>query len=321
MSVLVLTEHRNGELKKTTLEALTAGRSVADKLGTEVCALLLGDGVDSLASELGKFGADKVLVGNNPSLQNYSTEGYAEAMQSVVASQGATVVLFSATALGKDLAPRLCAKIGAGLAADVIELDVEGGKLIAKRPVYAGKTITTVEFNSDVQVASLRPNVFTAQENQKAGAVESVDVSPGSIRALVKEIITSAGKKMDLSEANIVVSGGRGLKEAENFKLVENLAEVLGGAVGASRAAVDAGWRPHSEQVGQTGKTVSPTLYIAIAISGAIQHLAGMSSSKFIVAINKDADAPIFKVADYGIVGDAFEVVPTLTEELKKVLA
>lgn len=321
MSVLVLAEHRNGELKKTTFEALTAGRSVADNLGTEVCALLLGDGVDSLASELGNYGADKVLVGNNPSLQNYSTEGFAEAIQSVVESQGATVVLLSATALGKDLAPRLCAKIGAGLAADVTELDVVDGKLVAKRPVYAGKAISKIEFSSDVQVASLRPNVFTAQENAKAGAVESVDVNPGDIKALVKEIVASAGKKLDLSEANIVVSGGRGLKEAENFSLVENLAEVLGGAIGASRAVVDAGWRPHSEQVGQTGKTVSPTLYIAIAISGAIQHLAGMSSSKFIVAINKDADAPIFKVANYGIVGDAFEVVPSLTEELKKVLA
>ncbi|KAA3599272.1 MAG: electron transfer flavoprotein subunit alpha/FixB family protein [Calditrichaeota bacterium] len=320
MSVLVLAEHRNGELKKTTFEALTAGRSVADKLGTEVCALLLGDGVDSLASELGKYGADKVLVGNNSALQNYSTEGYAEAIQSVVSSQSATVILLSATALGKDLAPRLCAKIGAGLAADVTELDVADGKLVAKRPVYAGKSISKVEFNSDVQVASLRPNVFTAQENAKAGAVESVDVNPGDIKALVKDIVAAAGKKMDLSEANIVVSGGRGLKEAENFNIVENLAEVLGAAVGASRAVVDAGWRPHSEQVGQTGKTVSPTLYIAIAISGAIQHLAGMSSSKFIVAINKDADAPIFKVANYGIVGDAFEVVPTLTEELKKVL-
>ncbi len=316
MSVLVLAEHRNGELKKTTFEALTAGRSVADKLGTEVCALILGDGVDSLASELGNYGADKVLVGNNSALQNYSTEGYTEAIQSVVSSQGATVVLLSATALGKDLAPRLCAKIGAGLAADVTELDVADGKLIAKRPVYAGKSISKVEFSSDVQVASLRPNVFTAQENAKA-----VDVNPGDIKALVKDIVAAAGKKMDLSEANIVVSGGRGLKEAENFNIVENLAEVLGAAVGASRAVVDAGWRPHSEQVGQTGKTVSPTLYIAIAISGAIQHLAGMSSSKFIVAINKDADAPIFKVANYGIVGDAFEVVPALTEELKKVLA
>ncbi|MCC7431720.1 electron transfer flavoprotein subunit alpha/FixB family protein [bacterium] len=320
MSVLVFAENRNGKLKKTTFEALTAGRGIADKLGCELLAVVLGTGISSFQNELANFGADKVVCVNDPMLENYSVEGFAKSLSEVVAAKKSSVVLFAATSLGKDLAPRLAAKIGAGLATDVTALDVKNGKLTTIRPIYAGKVFATLEFGSEIQVATLRPNIFTAAENPKAGNVENIAVSPGNIKALVKEIIAAAGKKLDLSEANVIVAGGRGLKAAENFKMLEELAEVLGGAVGVSRAVVDAGWRPHSEQVGQTGKTVSPTLYIAIGISGAIQHLAGMSSSKFIVAINKDADAPIFKISDYGIVGDAFEIVPSLTEELKKVL-
>jgi electron transfer flavoprotein alpha subunit len=229
-------------------------------------------------------------------------------------------VVFAASAQGKDLAPRVAARLGVPLAADATELAVDGGAVIVTRPVYAGKAQLKVKVTATPAVVSLRPNVFTPVERPKAGTAETAPVSGDAGRVVVKGIKAAAGGTLDVAEASIVVSGGRGMKEPANFKLLEDLAAALGGraAVGASRAVVDAGWRPHGDQVGQTGKTVSPSLYVAVGISGAIQHLAGMRTAKVIVAINKDKDAPIFKVADYGIVGDLFEVVPKLTEEIRR---
>jgi electron transfer flavoprotein alpha subunit len=236
-------------------------------------------------------------------------------------SGGYAAVVVAATATGKDLAPRVAAKLGVALAGDVTDLAVDGGAVVATRPVYAGKALLTLTVTASPAVVSLRPNVFTPVERPRAGAAEAVAVDTPAGRVTVREIKAAPAGALDVAEAPIVVSGGRGLKEPANFRLLEDLAQAFGGraAVGASRAVVDAGWRGHGEQVGQTGKTVSPTLYVAVGISGAIQHLAGMRTSKVIVAINKDKDAPIFKVADYGIVGDLFEIVPRLTEEVRKV--
>jgi electron transfer flavoprotein alpha subunit len=235
------------------------------------------------------------------------------------------LVLFPASAMGRDLAPRVAARLGVGLAADATALAIEGGRLIATRPVYAGKAIQRVAFPRTPAVASLRPKVFASAvpTSGRKAAVSPLEVplAPGDARARVREVVATAAGKLDLTEAEIIVSGGRGMKGPEHFDIIENLAAALGATVGASRAVVDAGWRPHGDQVGQTGKTVSPKLYVAVAISGAIQHLAGMSSSRCIVAINKEPEAPIFKVADYGVVGDAFEVVPALTEAVKQLNA
>jgi electron transfer flavoprotein alpha subunit len=229
-------------------------------------------------------------------------------------------VLFPASAIGRDLAPRVAARLGVGLAADCTALATDGGRLTATRPVFAGKALQTVAFTKSPAIASLRPKMFAAVNGQGTATVTPLTAGfdANGTRARVTGFARSAGGKVDLTEAEVIVSGGRGLKGPENFAMIEALAEALGGSVGASRAVVDAGWRPHGDQVGQTGKTVAPKLYIAVAISGAIQHLAGMSSSRCIVAINKDPEAPIFKVADYGLVGDAFEVVPALTEAVKK---
>jgi electron transfer flavoprotein alpha subunit len=271
---------------------------------------------------LGGYGAQKVLVAEDPRLEFYSPTAYARIVAEVVRSQQATLVVIPATAMGKDLAPRVAVKLDAGLAVDCTAVRIEGGTLIATRPVYAGKALIDVKMNSEVKVLSLRPNVFSSGASDGTAApTEKVVLAleEGDFASRVLGIKQSSGK-LDVAEADIIVTGGRGLKGPENFGMIEQLAEALGGAVGASRAVVDAGWRPHDEQVGQTGKTVSPSLYIAVAVSGAIQHLAGMSSSKYIVAVNKDKDAPIFQVATYGIVGDAFEVVPALTKEVKKLL-
>jgi electron transfer flavoprotein alpha subunit len=263
-----------------------------------------------------------VVVADDPRLEKYSSTAYAKVIAGVAKQEHADVVLISATAMGKDCGPRVAVKLDAGIASDCIALKVDAGELIATRPVYAGKVLTDVKVVSTTKVFSLRPNVFTAGASSgNAAPVESASLAltDQDFASAVKEITQSSGK-IDVAEADIIVTGGRGLKGPENFAMIEELASALGGAVGASRAVVDAGWRPHDEQVGQTGKTVSPSLYVAVAVSGAIQHLAGMSSSKYIVAINKDKDAPIFQVADYGIVGDAFEVVPALTQQVKKLL-
>ncbi|MEX2115977.1 MAG: electron transfer flavoprotein subunit alpha/FixB family protein [Bacteroidota bacterium] len=322
MKILAFAEQRENKFRKTAFEVVTAAKKLAESSGAEVVCVVLGDRVKSIAPSLGVYGAGRIIVVEDPKLSQYSTTAYAAIVAEVAKKEGADVVLFPATALGKDLAPRVAVKLDAGLAADCTALRWENSELLATRPIFAGKIMTDVRISSKYKVFTLRPNVFTAVAG--SGGVATVEgytpqIGDGEYGTRVREIAQSSGK-IDVAEADIIVSGGRGLKGPEHFKLIEELAAVLGAAVGASRAVVDAGWRPHDEQVGQTGKTVSPTLYIAVGISGAIQHLAGMSSSKYIVAINKDKDAPIFQVADYGIVGDAFEILPALTQEARKLL-
>jgi electron transfer flavoprotein alpha subunit len=320
--VFAFVEARDGEIRKVSQETLTAARGVADQLGSEVHAVVLGGpGLRDRAGDLGRFGADRVFVGESDALARYSAEGFTTVIVNFIKEHGCDVALFPGTSMGKDLAPRVAARLGVGYASDCTAIEAAGGQISATRPRYAGKVSSRVEFTGKPAVASLRTNVFTPKESAKGGAVEPIDVSldAANFGAIVKEIQAAAGAKLDVGEAPIVVSGGRGLREPANFKLLEELADALGNcAVGASRAVVDAGWRPHGDQVGQTGKTVSPQLYFAIGISGAIQHLAGMRTARYIVAINKDPDAPIFKIADYGIVGDLFEIVPRLTEEIRK---
>jgi len=319
--LLVFCELKDGKVRKSSLEALSEARRLADGAGLPVGALFVGASCQG-AEAAAQYGADLVLKVEAPSLAAYSSDGYAQAIADAVKAKGATVLLGAATSAGKDVLPRAAARLEAGYAADVTGLALEGGRLTCRRPVYAGKAFASAAFQSPVQVASTRPNVFAATPCAKAGTAESLPAPAGGFLAVVKEILAKGGGKPDLTEAEVIVAGGRGMKDGANFKLLEELADALGGVVGASRAAVDAGWGlPHSMQVGQTGKVVNPTLYIACGISGAIQHLAGMSGSKVIVAINKDPEAPIFKVATYGIVGDLFEVVPELTKAAKAMAA
>jgi len=319
--IYVIAEQRDGALRKVSFELVSAARKLADQTSDEVCAILLGSGVESMAAELGKFGADKVFVGDNAALEPYITEAHAQVVAKILKDNDAAIALFGASVQGKDLSARVAAKLAGGLATDCTDVKIDGGKLIAVRPMYAGKCFGEVAFNTTPAMASLRPNVFPAVENAKAGAVTKVDVAVDAQKSKVLEVQKDTSGKVDLTEANIIVSGGRGMKGPDEYKILEELADVLKGTVGASRAAVDAGWRPQKDQVGQTGKVVSPNLYIACGISGAIQHLAGMSSSKCIVAINKDAEAPIFTKADFGVVDDLFKVVPELTAVCKKLLA
>jgi electron transfer flavoprotein alpha subunit len=317
--ILAIVETSGGQPKKSAFEVVSEARRLA---GGPVVAAAAGAGISDNLGGLGKYGAEKVLAVDSPLLEQYTNDGHVKAVLALVKAADPAFVLFSASATGKDLAPAVAAALGAPLFTDCVGLSMEDGKLHAARPVYAGKATITVTSGSAPVLASLRPNVFAAEEVDGAGdaAVEAVDagLSEGDIRITIRETVAAEGRTVDLTEADIIVSGGRGLKGPEHFHLVEDLAAAMGGVVGASRAVVDAGWRPHSQQVGQTGKTVSPKLYVACGISGAIQHLAGMSSSKCIVAVNKDPEAPIFKVADYGVVGDVFEVLPALTEEVRK---
>jgi electron transfer flavoprotein alpha subunit len=264
---------------------------------------------------------DKVFVADSPALEPYTTDAHATAVAKAVKDNDASILLVAASSQGKDLSAALVGKLATGMATDCTDVKIADGKLLAVRPMYAGKCFGEVVVSGTPQMASLRPNVFPLVENAKAAAVTKFDAGLGDAKTKVVDVQKEASGKIDVSEANIIVSGGRGMKGPEHFALLEELAGVLGAAVGASRAAVDAGWRPQSDQVGQTGKVVSPNLYIACGISGAIQHLAGMSSSKFIVAVNKDAEAPIFQKADYGVVDDLFKIVPELTKECKKLLA
>jgi electron transfer flavoprotein alpha subunit len=312
--ILVFVEQRDGEVRKASFQAI----SEAKRQGAEVSAVLPGSGIAAAASGLGTWGADTVYVADDPNLALYSAEGYAEVVAKAVEQAQPSAIFFAGTAMGRDLAPRLAARLGVGALADVVALTMDGGAFTARRPVYSGKAFATATTaGKSPQVISLRPNVFAAEELGGAGTVVALDGLALSIRAVVKELIAAGGGEIDVAEADIVVSGGRGIKGPENFALIKSLADALGGAVGASRAAVDAGWISHSHQVGQTGKVVSPSLYIACGISGAIQHLAGMNSSKVIVAINTDPDAPIFKIADYGVVGDLFTVIPPMVEAIK----
>jgi electron transfer flavoprotein alpha subunit len=318
--VLAFAELSGADLKKSAFELVGAGKPLAEALGGSVSVAVAGSEVSAAAERIGKCGVAKVYTVQDGALAHYSPDGYSLALEAVVKEADPAVVLLAASALGKDLGPALAARLGAGIISDAVEASVAEGNLIAVRPVYAGKTRIKVQPASLPVVLSLRPNVFEpAGEGDAAadqGAV-AVDLGGDRIRAVVDEVLAPEVRTVDLTEADTIVSGGRGMKGPENFHLVEELAEALGGVVGASRAVVDAGWRPHSEQVGQTGKTVSPKLYVACGISGAIQHLAGMASSKCIVAINKDPEAPIFKVADYGLVGDVMEVLPKLTEAVQ----
>jgi electron transfer flavoprotein alpha subunit len=323
-NIIVFCEAKQGKLRTVAKEAMSAARRVADGLNAKVAGVVIGAPVAGAAEELASFGADRLIEVSDPLLESYSTEGYAQALAEIARSESAVAVFLSASAMGKDLAPRVAAKLDRPLLTDCTEVKVEEGHLQILRPIYAGKVLMWVAVPDDGAVISLRPKIFLPQTvDGKSASVEKrqVALDAAKIRAKVAEVKQESGGTVDLTEADFIVSGGRGLKGPENFVLIEELAKTMGATVGASRAVVDAGWRPHSDQVGQTGKTVAPTLYIAVGISGAVQHLAGMSSSKVIVAINKDAEAPIFKVATYGIVGDALKVVPALTEAVKKAKA
>lgn len=321
MAIWVVAEQQDGEIKKVSLEILSKGQELAEELGVELEAVLLGEGVADLADTLAAYGASKVYLADDEQLADYSTEAYSQVIAELIEDKEPDAVFFGHTAFGKDLAPRVAQKVETGMLSDITAVEVDGDELIFTRPIYAGKAFTKSKVLSSPVMATFRPNVQELAEPQEASAsVEEVDVDIDEVRAKVTDVQKQSGGRVLLTEADIIVSGGRGMKGPENYKILEELADVLGAAVGASRAAVDAGWRPHSDQVGQTGKTVSPNLYIACGISGAIQHLAGMSSSKYIVAINKDEEANIFNVADYGIVNDLFKVVPVMTEEFKKVL-
>jgi electron transfer flavoprotein alpha subunit len=321
MSILAFAEQRNGAFRKSGFEVVSEAKRLADKLGTTVSALVVGSGVENIASELGKYGMSKVYVADDAGLEKYSTESFTQAIEEAVKKANANIVLLPASAMGRDLGPRVAGRLKAGLASDVIHFDVDNGKLLITRPIMAGKAFQKLVVTTACQVISLRPNVFRPQESPVQANVEKLGVSIKPSRVKVKEMVVESGKRIELTEADIIVSGGRGLKAPENWEMIVKLSEALGAAHGASRAVVDAGWRSHEEQVGQTGKTVSPQLYIAVGISGAIQHLAGMSSSKYIVAINSDAEAPIFKISDYGIVGDLFEIIPELTKQAAQMKA
>jgi electron transfer flavoprotein alpha subunit len=312
MTVLVIAEQVDGVFRKVTFEAITAART----LDSEVHALVLGNGIEAAAAELGAYGAAKILVAEDGALNDYTVDAYTNVAADVIGQINPAAVIVGATTQGKELAARLSARLDAPMASDCTAVNMEGDQVVAIRPMYGGKILAEVALVGTPAVVSLRPNTVTAKEASSDSTVEKVTANVGDVRIQVKSKQLESGK-IDLTEAEIVVSGGRGMG-GDDFSAIEALAGVLGAAVGASRSAVDEGWRPATDQVGQTGKTVSPSLYIACGISGAIQHLAGMSSSKVIVAINKDPEAPLFLKADYGIVGDLFEVVPVLTEEIKK---
>lgn len=316
MSVLAIAEHRDGKFRKVTYEALSEGRRIADRMGTDLVVLVMGSGVETAAAGLGKFGADKIIVADHPSLAEYLTDTATTVVTGVIAAADPQVVILGASTQGKDLAARLAARLNAGLAMDCVAVRVDADSIVATRPLYGGKVLAEVALSGKPQIVATRPNAVSITECVKAAVIEKTAVDPGASRLQLVEKTLEA-EKVELTEADVIVSGGRGMGGSD-YSLVEALAAALGGAVGASRSAVDEGWRPHADQVGQTGKVVSPNLYIACGISGAIQHLAGMSSSKVIVAVNKDAEAPIFSKADYGVIGDLFEILPLITAEVKK---
>lgn len=318
-NILVFTEFAGGQLKKGALELLTA----AHKSGLKVQALALGTGAKGLVDQLGQYGVDEAILVEDAAYDQYNPELFTRVVTEVLDKKKPAIVLGTSTMLGRDLFPRVGARLQTGVSTDCSELTISGTEVKARRPMYSSKVTAEVSFeNSPIKIVLMRPNQLPveASASKKTPVVEELSVPTTDLRTLVKEVVKGASGKLDLTEANVIVAGGRGLRDAEGFKILEPLAETLGATVGASRAIVDAGWVPHSMQVGQTGKTVAPTLYIAVGLSGAIQHLAGMTGSKVIVAINKDANAPIFQKATYGIVGDAFEIVPLLTQEFKKIL-
>jgi electron transfer flavoprotein alpha subunit len=323
-NVLVFIEQRDGKIRKSSLEALALGHSLSKKTNGTLGAVVAGSGISPLAAELGAYGAAKVFVADKPDLALFSSEGYTAALDAAATAFNPSIVLASATAMGLDVAARFAARRGVGVLSDVMALDVENGRLVGSRPVYSGKARVTVTAapSSAIQIATPRPNVFPAAKAAAPGAGEAVAIDPPlSIRGKVVKIEAAAAGEIDVAEADKIVTGGRGIKGPESWPVLRALCHELGAALGASRAAVDAGWIGHEHQVGQTGKVVSPSLYVACGVSGAIQHLAGMGSSKVIVAINKDPEAPIFKVATYGIVGDLFQIVPAMTDAAKRLKA
>lgn len=321
--ILVFAEVREGTFKDINREIVTAASKLSEEGAGDVSIALIGDGSPAVVRAATTLGVSRVYVTSDEELVAYSTQGYAAALEAIIRESGASIILFGATAMGRDLSARVAARLGASLFADCTELSWSDGSLSATRPVYSGKVYMELVATSDVQMASIRPNTFPpiATASTTSDRVDvSVTLAAGSITGRVKDIVPTSGGKKDLTEAEIVVSGGRALKSAENFAILDELAAVLGASVGASRAAVDAGYVPHTMQVGQTGKVVNPRLYMAFGISGAIQHLVGMRTSKVIVAVNKDENAPIFQLSDYGIVGDLFELVPLLTKEFGNLL-
>jgi len=322
MSVWVIADQRNKTLRKPSIEALSEGRRLADKLAQNMEAVLLGHEIEGLCKEIASYGADRIYLVEHKILASYNPLAYARVIGDLIKEKSPSIVLMGGTMTARDLMPRVAARVKAGLAPDCIGLEIENGKLKAIRPAIAGKVIVEIKYKSDIKMAILRSNVFEKIEpdTTREPKIEYIPFEPTELdkKQRLVEFISKETGRPELTEAEVVVSGGRGMKGPENFSMLEELADLFGAAVGASRAAVDAGWKPQSFQVGQTGKTVTPNLYITVGISGAIQHLAGMSSSKHIVAINKDPDAPIFNVADFGVVGDLFKVVPLLIEEIKK---
>jgi len=324
--IWIVAEQRGGKLRKISYELASEGRRLADQSGQPLAAVVVGSQIGEEAKKLIPYGPDTLYVADDPALADYIPEAYTAVLADLIKKQGPDIVLLGASAQGKEQAAKLAARLETGMAQDCVSFRLENGLLIAKRPLYAGKVYADVACETArPQMAAARPNVLALAEPDPGRQAEivavPVDLKPDDLRTTLVESLAEASGKVDLTEATFIVSGGRGMKAAENFQVLEELAGVIGASVGASRSAVDAGWRSHTDQVGQTGKVVCPNLYIACGISGAIQHLAGMGSSKVIVAINKDPDAPIFQKADYGIVGDLFEIVPVLKEEFKKILS
>lgn len=320
--ILVFIDQANGKIKKSAFEILGKASQLAPQVGGQVVALVVGQGLAGLEKDLAAHGAKKVVLVDSADFAQYNTLAFSDAFAQAITELKPGVVLASASGAAKDFLPRVAARLKAGLATDCTGLEIESGKLKAQKPIFSGKAFVNVEFETAVQMATVRPNSFgsTAKTDGAGAEVVQKSYSVRTLNPIVQTIAGVATGKADLTEAEIIVSGGRAMASADNFKILRELADVLGATVGASRAAVDSGYATHDMQVGQTGKVVNPKLYIACGISGAIQHLAGMRTSKVIVAINKDPDAPIFAKADYGIVGDLFQVVPLLTEELKKSL-
>ncbi|MDN7227008.1 electron transfer flavoprotein subunit alpha/FixB family protein [Planococcus liqunii] len=317
--VLVLAETREGALRNVSFEAIAAAKQVSD--GGEVVAVLLGDAVSEFGAELVNYGADRVVTVEHPHLKHYTSDGYGQALMAVVEQESPEALVFGHTAVGKDLSPKIATKLQSGLISDVTAIEGEGDDAVFVRPIFSGKAFEKVKNKDGVLFFTVRPNnIAPLAREERSGDVSSLSVDITNLRTIIKNVVRKSAEGVDLSEAKVIIAGGRGVKSADGFAPLQELANLLGGAVGASRGACDADYVDYSLQIGQTGKVVTPDLYIAAGISGAIQHLAGMSNSKVIVAINKDPEANIFKVADYGIVGDLFEVIPMLTEEFKKVM-
>lgn len=319
--VLVLGETREGVLRNVSFEAIAAAKQISG--GGEVIGVLLGDSVQSLGEEMIQYGADRVVAVEHANLKQYTSDGYSQGFMAVYEQESPDVIVFGHTALGKDLSPKIASKLSSGLISDVTEIEGEDDDSVFIRPIYSGKAFEKVKNKEGLLFITIRPNNIASleQDSSRTGDVSTVDVDVQNLRSIISEVIRKTTEGVDMSEAKVVVAGGRGVRSAEGFEPLQELATLLGGAIGASRGACDADYCDYSLQIGQTGKVITPDLYIGVGISGAIQHMAGMSNSKIIVAINKDPDAEIFKVADYGIVGDLFEVVPMMIEEVKKLQA